>query len=205
MRLPCNQSSGLFAASIGLTAGRTVFLRSRVVDARHPVARRENCAILRYAVRTLRRDAALTTFAIPIYSGLARTLGVVNALWLRPLPAKAIQHLLFGVDSSPGRRLERPSPLSRWSPVFRPCASDAGVAHRFPCRSAIWNKASRDIADAHLPRHSGIAAVRRRARPSWSTTRGAIVAALIAGTRVATRRRRKHGDRSNIGADVRRE
>jgi putative ABC transport system permease protein len=45
---------------------------------------------LRYAVRTLRRDAALTTFAILIIGvgvGASTTVfGVVNALWLRPLP-----------------------------------------------------------------------------------------------------------------------
>ena len=45
---------------------------------------------LRYAVRTLRRDAALTTFAILIIGvgvGASTTVfGVVNALWFRPLP-----------------------------------------------------------------------------------------------------------------------
>ena len=45
---------------------------------------------LRYAVRTLRRDAALTTFAILIIGvgiGASTTVfSVVNALWLRPLP-----------------------------------------------------------------------------------------------------------------------
>lgn len=45
---------------------------------------------VRYAVRTLRRDAALATFAILIIGigiGASVTIfGVVNALWLRPLP-----------------------------------------------------------------------------------------------------------------------
>src|SRR6185436_14850361 len=45
---------------------------------------------LRYAVRTLRRDAALTTFAILIIGvGVGAStivFSVVNALWLRPLP-----------------------------------------------------------------------------------------------------------------------
>mgnify|MGYP003450419477 CR=1 FL=1 len=45
---------------------------------------------LRYAVRTLGRDAALTTFAILIIGvgvgASATVFGVVNALWLRPLP-----------------------------------------------------------------------------------------------------------------------
>ena len=45
---------------------------------------------LRYGVRTLRRDAALTTFAILITGigvGASTTVfSVVNALWLRPLP-----------------------------------------------------------------------------------------------------------------------
>ena len=45
---------------------------------------------LRYAARTLRRDAALTTFAILIIGvgvGASTTVfSVVNALWLRPLP-----------------------------------------------------------------------------------------------------------------------
>ena len=45
---------------------------------------------LRYAVRTLRRDAALTTFAILIIGvgvgASAIVFSVVNALWLRPLP-----------------------------------------------------------------------------------------------------------------------
>ena len=44
---------------------------------------------LRHAVRTLRRDAALTTFAILIIGvgvGASTTVfSVVNALWLRPL------------------------------------------------------------------------------------------------------------------------
>ena len=45
---------------------------------------------LRYTARTLRRDAALTTFAILIIGagvGASTTVfSVVNALWLRPLP-----------------------------------------------------------------------------------------------------------------------
>ena len=43
---------------------------------------------LRYAARTLRRDAALTTFAILIIGvgASAIVFSIVNALWLRPLP-----------------------------------------------------------------------------------------------------------------------
>jgi predicted permease len=54
---------------------------------------------LRYAVRTLRRDAALTIFAILIIAvgvGASTTVfGVVNAMWLRPLPFDDPQRLVW--------------------------------------------------------------------------------------------------------------
>jgi predicted permease len=56
-------------------------------------------ADLRYAVRTLRRDAALTTFAILIIGvgvgASATVFGVVNALWLRPLPFDDPERLVW--------------------------------------------------------------------------------------------------------------
>jgi predicted permease len=56
-------------------------------------------ADLRYAVRTLRRDAALTTFAILIIGvgvgASATVFGVVNALWLRPLPFDDPERLIW--------------------------------------------------------------------------------------------------------------
>lgn len=54
---------------------------------------------LRHAVRTMRRDAALTTFAILIIGvgvGASTTVfGVVNALWLRPLPFDDAERLVW--------------------------------------------------------------------------------------------------------------
>jgi predicted permease len=54
---------------------------------------------LRHAVRTMRRDAALTTFAILIIGvgvGASTTVfSVVNALWLRPLPFDDPERLLW--------------------------------------------------------------------------------------------------------------
>src|SRR5918992_3944636 len=54
---------------------------------------------LRYAMRTMRRDAALMTFAILIIGvgvGASTTVfGVVNALWLRPLPFDDPQRLVW--------------------------------------------------------------------------------------------------------------
>jgi putative ABC transport system permease protein len=54
---------------------------------------------LRYAVRTLRRDAAWTTFAILIIGvgvgASATVFGVVNALWLRPLPFDDPERLVW--------------------------------------------------------------------------------------------------------------
>ena len=59
---------------------------------------------LRYAMRTLRRDAALTTFAILIIGvgvGASTTVfGVVNALWLRPLPFGAPERLVWVANGS---------------------------------------------------------------------------------------------------------
>src|SRR5688572_26777806 len=59
---------------------------------------------LRYAVRTLRRDAALTTFAILIIGvgvGASTTVfGVVNALWLRPLPFADPERLVWIANGS---------------------------------------------------------------------------------------------------------
>lgn len=59
---------------------------------------------LRYAVRTLRRDAALTTFAILIIGvGIAAgttVFGVVNALWLRPLPFEDPGRLVWIANGS---------------------------------------------------------------------------------------------------------
>jgi putative ABC transport system permease protein len=54
---------------------------------------------LKYSARTLRRDAALTTFAILIIAigiGASTTVfGVVNALWLRPLPFDDPERLVW--------------------------------------------------------------------------------------------------------------
>ncbi len=65
---------------------------------------------LRYAVRTLRRDAALTTFAILIIGvgvGASTTVfGVVNALWLRPLPFDDPGRLVW-VANGPSENLSR--------------------------------------------------------------------------------------------------
>jgi putative ABC transport system permease protein len=65
---------------------------------------------LRYAVRTLRRDAALTTFAILIIGvgvGASTTVfGVVNALWLRPLPFDDPERLVW-VANGPSENLSR--------------------------------------------------------------------------------------------------
>ena len=59
---------------------------------------------LRYAVRTLRRDAALTTFAILIIGvgvGASTTVfSVVNALWLRPLPFDDSGRLVWVANGS---------------------------------------------------------------------------------------------------------
>jgi len=65
---------------------------------------------LRYAVRTLRRDAALTTFAILIIGvgvgASATVFGVVNALWLRPLPFDDPGRLVW-VANGPSENLSR--------------------------------------------------------------------------------------------------
>ena len=65
---------------------------------------------LRYAVRTLRRDAALTTFAILIIGvgvGASTTVfSVVNALWLRPLPFDDPERLVW-VANGPSENLSR--------------------------------------------------------------------------------------------------
>ena len=65
---------------------------------------------LRYAVRTLRRDAALTTFAILIIGvGIGAStivFSVVNALWLRPLPFEDPGRLVW-VANGPSENLSR--------------------------------------------------------------------------------------------------
>jgi predicted permease len=65
---------------------------------------------LRYAVRTLRRDASLTTFAILIIgvgAGASTTVfSVVNALWLRPLPFDDPGRLVW-VSNGPAENLSR--------------------------------------------------------------------------------------------------
>jgi predicted permease len=65
---------------------------------------------LRYAMRTLRRDAALTTFAILIIGvgvGASTTVfSVVNALWLRPLPFDDPGRLVW-VANGPSENLSR--------------------------------------------------------------------------------------------------
>jgi predicted permease len=65
---------------------------------------------LRDAVRTLRRDAALTTFAILIIGvgvGASTTVvSVVNALWLRPLPFDEPGQLVW-VANGPSENLSR--------------------------------------------------------------------------------------------------
>ncbi len=65
---------------------------------------------LRYAVRTLRRDAALTTFAILIIGvGVGAStivFSVVNALWLRPLPFDDPGRLVW-VANGPSENLSR--------------------------------------------------------------------------------------------------
>ncbi len=65
---------------------------------------------LRYAVRTLRRDAALTTFAILIIGvGIGAStivFSVVNALWLRPLPFDDPGRLVW-VANGPSENLSR--------------------------------------------------------------------------------------------------
>ena len=65
---------------------------------------------LRYAVRTSRRDAALTTFAILIIGvGIGATtivFSVVNALWLRPLPFDDPGRLVW-VANGPSENLSR--------------------------------------------------------------------------------------------------
>ena len=67
---------------------------------------------LRYAARTLRRDAALTTFAILIIGvgvGASTTVfSVVNALWLRPLPFHDPGRLVW-VANGPSENLSRQS------------------------------------------------------------------------------------------------
>jgi putative ABC transport system permease protein len=59
---------------------------------------------LRHAVRTLRRDAALTTFAILIIGvgvgASATVFSVVNALWLRPLPFDNPERLVWVANGS---------------------------------------------------------------------------------------------------------
>ena len=65
---------------------------------------------LRFAARTLRRDAALTTFAILIIGvgvgASATVFGVVNALWLRPLPFDDAGRLVW-VANGPSENLSR--------------------------------------------------------------------------------------------------
>jgi predicted permease len=65
---------------------------------------------LRHAVRTLRRDAALTTFAILIIGvgvGASTTVfSVVNALWLRPLPFDDPERLVW-IANGPSENLSR--------------------------------------------------------------------------------------------------
>ena len=65
---------------------------------------------LRYGVRTLRRDAALTTFAILITGigvGASTTVfSVVNALWLRPLPFDTPGRLVW-IANGPSDNLSR--------------------------------------------------------------------------------------------------
>lgn len=65
---------------------------------------------LRHAVRTMRRDAALTTFVILIIAvgvGTSATVfGVVNALWLRPLPFDDPGRLVW-VANGPSENLSR--------------------------------------------------------------------------------------------------
>jgi predicted permease len=67
---------------------------------------------LRYAVRAMRRDAALTTFAILIIGvgiGASTTVfGVVNALWLRPLPFDDPERLVW-VANGTSENLSRQS------------------------------------------------------------------------------------------------
>lgn len=67
---------------------------------------------LRYALRTLRRDAALTTFAVLIIGvGVAASttvFGVVNALWLRPLPFDDPERLVW-IANGPAENLSRQS------------------------------------------------------------------------------------------------
>jgi hypothetical protein len=65
---------------------------------------------LRYGVRSMRRDAAVTTFAILIIGvgvGASTTVfGVVNALWLRPLPFDDPEQLIW-VANGPSENLSR--------------------------------------------------------------------------------------------------
>lgn len=65
---------------------------------------------LRYAARTLRRDAALTLFAILIIGvgvGASTTVfNVVNALWLRPLPFDDPERLVW-IANGPSENLSR--------------------------------------------------------------------------------------------------
>ncbi len=65
---------------------------------------------LRYALRTLRRDAALTTFAILIIGvGVGAStivFSVVNALWLRPLPFDDPGRLVW-IANGPSENLSR--------------------------------------------------------------------------------------------------
>src|SRR3990170_7998839 len=65
---------------------------------------------LRYAARTLRRDAALTTFAILIIGvgvGASTTVfGVITALWLRPLPFDDPERLVW-IANGPSEDLSR--------------------------------------------------------------------------------------------------
>src|SRR5262245_9412688 len=65
---------------------------------------------LRHAMRTLRRDTALTAFAILIIGagvGASTTVfGVVNALWLRPLPFADPERLVW-VANGPSENLSR--------------------------------------------------------------------------------------------------
>ena len=65
---------------------------------------------LRYAARTLRRDAALTTFAILIIGvgvgASTSVFSVVNALWLRPLPFDDPERLVW-IANGPSENLSR--------------------------------------------------------------------------------------------------
>ena len=93
---------------------------------------------LRYAVRTLRRDAALTTFAILIIGvgvGASTTVfGVVNALWLRPLPFDDPGRLVW-VANGPSENLSRQGGRRASIPCWLYGRNQRAVMHsRLACR-----------------------------------------------------------------------